>query len=269
MEVVPESLHEATPGATDNSVESGIILNAEPQRDVIAPEREDAPDIHSGLRDNLTHVPLPLEPEGSIIETDLVVEPQVETLSPTTNGVPIDVEDQPDQSSSETAPNTQKDIEVQTRVDDTSNIEHEPIPKSDIAQHVEVDDTESALEDAEERHSAITQVAAEDLLPKIESEGAIPQSVGETISIPEDTTAPVDNVEDQIIVPVDLRSEHATVIETSYTDEHAEVILPPNVEESPETLTPLVEPSFKSSDDEIVGVSVLPSYFQCIPKVIN
>jgi hypothetical protein len=40
------------------------------------------------------------------------------------------------------------------------------------------------------------------------------------------------------------------MVETSSTDELAEVILPPNVEERPEILTPLVEPSYKSSDDE-------------------
>jgi hypothetical protein len=84
-------------------------------------------------------------------------------------------------------------------------------------------------------------------LPKIEAPG-------ETIPIPENATASVANVE----APVDAQSEHAAGVETSCTNELAEVILPPDVEESPETLTPLVEPSYKVSDDELMGVSFLP-----------
>ena len=247
--------HEATPEAgNDNTVESGTTLNIESQR-----EHE-------------VDVPLPLEPEISLIKTELVAERQVETTSTaTTNSVPIDVDVQPDPSLSETAPNAQQDIEVQTQLDDASNIKDELIPKSDV---VEATDTEGRLEDApasstkqsqdtvqtepevdfvapaEEEPSAITQVAAETDLPKIEYEGAISQTPGEIIPILEDTTASVTNVEDQIIAPVEVRS----VVETPCTDELAEAILPPNVE----SLTPLVEPSYKSSDDEIVGVSVLP-----------
>jgi hypothetical protein len=41
------------------------------------------------------------------------------------------------------------------------------------------------------------------------------------------------------------------VVETSCKDELAGVIIPPDVEECPETLTAQVEPSFKISDDEI------------------
>jgi hypothetical protein len=274
-EVVPEGIHEATPEAGNDSVESGTNLVIEPQQehevDVTAPETEGTlPDIHTSLHNDPTPgpVPLPLEPEISLIKTELVDQCQVETTSTaTTIRVPVEVEVQPDPNLSETVPDTQKDIEVQTQVDETSN---KPIPESDVAQHIEAADTESALEDvpgsntnpsqntvqlelevdfvapAEEEPSAITQVAVED---QIDSEGA-------TIPIPEDVTAPVANVEDQIIAPVDARSEHA-VVETSSTDEPAEVILPPIIEERPETSTPLVEPSYKSPDDEIVGVSVL------------
>ena len=282
--VVPEVAHEATPEAGNESVESGTTFKVEPpQREhevhVTVPETESAlPDIHSNLRYDATPV---LEPGISLTETELVAEHQVETTSTAiTNSVPIDVEVQPDPTSSETAPNTQKDIEVQTQVDETANIKDVPISDSDTTQHIEATDIESALEDvlasstkeshntvqlepeddfvapAEEEPSAITHVAVEDLLPEIESE-AIP--------IPEDVTASVANVEDQIIGSVDVRSEHAAVVETSSTDEPAEVILLPNVEENHETLTPLVEPSHKGSDDEIVEVSVL-SPFQCISK---
>jgi hypothetical protein len=273
-EVVPEDIHEAAPEAGNDSVESGTTLDIEPQReheaDATAPETEGTlPDIHTSLHNDPAPVPLPLEPEISLIKTESAAECQVETTSTaTTIGVLVDVEIQPDPSLSETIPDAQKDIEVQTQVDDTSN---KPIPESDVAQHTEAADTESPLEDvlgsntnlsqntvqlepevdfvapAEEEPSAVTQVAAED---QIESEGA-------TIPIPEDVTVSVGNVEEQIIAPVDVRPEHTAVVETS-TDELAEVILPPNVEERPETLTPLVEPSYTVSDDEMKGVSVLP-----------
>ena len=287
--IVPEVTHEATPEAGNDTVESGTT-HIEPQRehevDVTISEAEDTlPDIHSSLRNDPTPVPLPLEPEISLIKTKLVAERQVETTSTaTTNNVQIDADVQPDPSLSETVPNAQQNIEVQTQVDDASNnIKDEPIPQSDI---VEAADTEGPLEDApasstkqsqdtvqmepedefvapaEEEPSAIIQVAAENDLPKIECEGAISQTPGETIPIPEDAVASVANIEDQITAPVDVRSEHAAVVKTSCTDELAEAILPPNVEESPETLKPLVEPSYKSSDDEMVEVSVFP--FQCI-----
>ena len=110
---------------------------------------------------------------------------------------------------------------------------------------------------AGEETSAITQVAAED---QIESEIVISQSSSETIPIPEDVTAPVAIVEEQIIGPVEVRSEHAAVVETSSTDGLAGVDLPPDVEESPETLTSLVEPSYTVSDDDVKGVSVLPLF---------
>ena len=100
---------------------------------------------------------------------------------------------------------------------------------------------------AEEDSLAITQ--AENLSPKNDIEGATSQTPLKTIPIQEDATASVANVEDQITIsPVDVRSEHAAVVETS-TDEPAEVILPPrNVEESPETLAPLlVEPSHRTT----------------------
>jgi hypothetical protein len=285
---VTEGIHEAAPEAGNDSVESGTALNIEPQREhevdvTTAPETEDTPkDIDSSLRNDPTPVPLPLEPESSLIETESVAERQVETTSTaTTDSGPIDAEVRPDPSLGETAPNTQKDIEEQTQVDDTSNIKDEPIPESDI---IEAADTEleGPLEDvvasstkesqstlqlepevefvapAEEESSTIAQVAAENLSPKIESEGPISQTPVETIPIPEDATASTGNVEDQVILPVDVRSEHAAVVEMSSTDEPAEVILPPNVEERPETLTPLVEPLYKSSDDEIVKVSVFP-----------
>ena len=281
-QVVPEGIHEATPEAGNDSVESGTTLDIEPQRerevDVAAPETEDTlSDVDSSLWNAPTPVPLPLEPEISLIKTESVAERQVETTpTATTNGGPIAVEIQPDLISSETEPNAQEDIEVQTQVDDTFDIE--PIPESDIAQYVEAADTDGSLEDApgsstKESENTVqlepevdfvapaeeepSPVAAEDLLPKIEAPG-------ETIAILENVTDSAANVE----TPVDIRSEqHAAVVETSYTDGLAEVILPPDVEERPETLTALVGPSCESSNDEMKpeGVSVLP-YFQCIPE---
>ena len=277
-EEVRESTHEVTP---DDSVESGTTLNVEPREhelDVTAPEAEDIhPNIESNLRNDPTPVPLPLEPESSPIETELVAERHVETTSTaTTNNVSIDADVQPEPSLSETtALNAQNDIEeIQTQVEDISNIKCESIPESDIVQHIEAADAEldgppeevpasTAKESqyvvqlepevefvapAEEAFSTIAQ--ADDLFPKIESE---------VISIPEDVTASVTNVEDEIILPVDVQSEHAPVVETSSTDEPAEVIFPPNVEESPDNLSPMVEP-YKSLDDESVGVSVLPIF---------
>ena len=278
---VPEDIHEATPEAGNDSVESETTLN-----NIEPSQREHEvdgtlPDTHSNLRNDAAPTPLPLEPETRLPETELVAERQVETTSMATNSIPIDVEVQPDPSSSETAPNTQKDIEVQTEVDHTANITDEPIPESDSTQHIEATDTESALEDvptsstkesqstvqleleedfvapAEEKLSAVNQVAVEDLLPKIENE-AMP--------IPEDVTASVADIEDQIIAPVDVGSEQAAVVETSSTDELAEAILPSNVEENYETLMPLVEPSHKGSDDKIVEVSVF-SHFNASQKL--
>ena len=290
--VVPEVTHEATPEAGNDSVERETTLNLEPPQrehevDLNVPETEGTlPDIDP------TPVPLPLEPENSHIQTELVAECGIEaTPTATTNSFPIDTEVQPDPSLGETAPNAQKDIEeAQTQVGDTSDIKDEPIPETDIAQHIEAADAESVLEDvpasstnesqntvrlepeidfvapAEEEPSAITQVAAEDLLPKIESEGAISGTPDETIPIPDDVTASVANVEDQIIAPVDIESEHAAVVQVSSTDELTEAILPTNAEESPENLTPLVEPPHKSSDDEVVEVSVL-SHFNVSQKL--
>ena len=278
--VVPEVTHEAAPEAGNDLVESGTTLNIESQRehevDVAVAETEDTlPDIHSSLLNDPTPVSLPLEPEASLIKSELVAERQIETTSTaTTNSVPIDLEVQPDPSSNlnETAPDAQKDIEVQTQVDDTSNIKDEPISNIETAEGrledvpassakqpqttVQSEPDVDFVAPAEEEPSAITQVAAENLSPNIESEDAIYQSFGETIPL-EDATASVANADDQITAPVDVRSEHVAVIENSCTDELVEVILPSNVEESPESLTPLVEPSYKSSDDEMVGVSVL------------
>ena len=139
--VVPEVTHEATPETT---------LNIEPQGehevDVPVPETEDTlHDIHASLNNDPTAVPLPLEPEASLIKTELVAEPQVETAPPaTTNSFPIDVEVHHDPSLSETAPEVQKDNEAQTQVDGASNIKDEPISRSDI---VEAADAEAPLED--------------------------------------------------------------------------------------------------------------------------
>jgi hypothetical protein len=97
-QVVPEGIHETTPEAGNDSVESGTTLDIEPQRehedDVTAPETEDTlPDIDSSLLNDSTPVSLPLEPEISLTKTELVGERHVETISTaTTNGVPIDVE---------------------------------------------------------------------------------------------------------------------------------------------------------------------------------
>ena len=138
---VPEGTHEAAPEVGNDSVESGTTtLNIEPKREhevdvTTVPEAEEThPNIDSSLRDDPTPVPLALEPESSLIETELVAESQVEITSAATTSVPIDVEDQSDPSLSETSPNAQKDIEeVQTQVDDAFNIKDEPIPESNVA----------------------------------------------------------------------------------------------------------------------------------------
>jgi hypothetical protein len=287
MQLVPEGILEATPEAGNDSVESRTTLDIESQREheVDVTETADTlPCVDSSLRDDATPVPLPLEPEISLVKTELVAEREVETISTTTNDVPIAVEVQPDPISSEPEPNAQNDIEIQTQVDDTSNIKDEPIPESDIAQRIEAADAEGPFEDipasstkesentiqlepevdfvapAEEEPPAITQVPAED---QIESEVVISQTPDETIPIPEDAITSVANVD----VPVDVRLEqHAAVVETSCTDELAQVILPPDVEGRPVTLTAQVEPSYESSDDEMKGVSVV-FYFQCVPEV--
>ena len=293
--VVPEDIREASPEAVNDSVESGTILNMEPHLErevhVSAPETEDTPNIHSSLsNDPPTSVSLPLEPESSLIERELVAERHVETSTATAKSPPADAEVELEQSLTETAPNAQKDIEeVQTQVDDASNIKDEPIPESNVAQHIDAADTEleapseevpakeshvvqlepevDFVASAEEESPAIAQLTSENLSPEIESEGAISQTpVVETIPIPEDATASLANVEDQIISPVDARSEHAAVVETSSTIEPAEVILPPNVEESPETLTSLVEPSYTNSDDKIVSVIFLKFNASLKPK---
>ena len=278
---VPEGIHETTLEGGVESVESGTIFNVEPPREHVvdvttAPETEGThPYIDSSLRNDPTPVPLALEPESSLVKTELVTERQVEaTSTATTNSVPIDAEVQPDPISSESAPDAQKDIEeVQTQVDGTS----------EIAQHVEAAaDTElegppegvsasSTMESqstvqlepevapAEEELSAITQVATENPLPEVENVAGISSAPREIVPIREDATDSIAGAEDQI-APVEVRLEHATGVETSSTDTRADDILPPNVEERPETLTPLIEPSHQSPDDEIVGVSV---FFNC------
>ena len=127
--VVPEVSHEVTPEAGNDSVESGT-LKLEPQQerevdDTVAPEAEDAhPDIHSNLPNDPTPVHLSVEPESSLIEMELVAERQDETTSSaTTERVPIDVEDQRDPSSSETAPDAQKEIEAPAKYDLPSTAE--------------------------------------------------------------------------------------------------------------------------------------------------
>ena len=270
---VTEDSHEATAEAGNDLMESETTLNVEPQRehefDVTSLEAEDSlSDMDSSLQNDPTPVPLPLQPESRLIETELAAERQVETTSTvTTKSVPVDAEDQPDPSLSETALNAQKYIGIQKQVDNTSNINSESIPESDIVEAADAElegpreevpasimkDSQRAVQLESEvgfvapaKEESLTITQAEDLSPKIESE-AIP--------IPEGVTASVTNIEDQIVAPVDVRSEHAAVVETSSTDERTEVILPFNAEESPETLTPLVE-SYMSSD-EIVEVSVL------------
>ena len=267
----------------NDSVESetttpNVELQREHEVDVTASGTEDThPDINSSLRNDPTPLPLLIEPDSSLIKTESVAEDQVEASSTTTtNSVSIDADVQPDSSLRESAPNAQKDIEeVQIQVeDDTSNIKGDSTPELDIVQHIEAADAElgGSLEDvpasttkesrstvqleaeaglvapAEEESSTIAQA---DLSPKIESE-AIP--------IPEDPTASIANVEDQTSALVNIQFEHAAVVESFSTDKPTEVIAPPKLEESPETLTPLVEPSYKSSDDEIVEVSVLPIF---------
>ena len=286
--VVP-GVYEATPEVENESVERETTeLQREHEVDVSATKTEDThPNFDSSLRNDSIPVPSPLESESSLIKTESAAEPQVETdPTATTNSVATDVEDQSVPGSNETAPNAQKDIEeVQTQVDDISNIKDEPVPESGVIQHVETADTglEGRVEEvpasstkesqntlqweheidfvapAGEEPSTITQVAGENLSPKIEGEEVISRTPDETIPIPEEATSSVADIEDQIIVPVDVQPELATVVETSSTDKPADVIVPPNVEESPETLTQLIEPSYETSD-EIVRVSVLPTF---------
>ena len=286
--VVP-GVYEATPEAENESVERETTeLQREHEVDVSATKTEDThPNFDSSLRNDSIPVPSPLESESSLIKTESAAEPQAETdPTATTNSVATDVEDQSVPGSNETAPNAQKDIEeVQTQVDDISNIKDEPVPESGVIQHVETADTglEGRVEEvpasstkesqntlqweheidfvapAGEEPSTITQVAGENLSPKIEGEEVISRTPDETIPIPEEATSSVADIEDQIIVPVDVQPELATVVETSSTDKPADVIVPPNVEESPETLTQLIEPSLETSD-EIVRVSVLPTF---------
>ena len=282
--LVPESVYEATPESEDDSVEKGTTeRQRELEVDATAPETEDTPpDIDSSHYDEPTPVPLPLEP----IETDSAAEPQVErAATATTKSIAIDMEeDQTDSGLNETTPNAEKDIEgVPTQVDDISNTKDEPIRESHIVQYIDAGDSEleGPVEDvpapstkeslntvrlepeadfvapAEEEPSAITQVAAENLSPKIESEEAISRASDDIIPVPEDATAPVANVEDQIIVPVDVRPE-----QVSSTDKPAEVIVPSNVEGRLETLKPLVAPLYNDSDDQIVEVSGF--LIQCI-----
>ena len=260
-------------------MESATTLNVGQQEhgvDVTVPDAEDA--IHSSLPNDPTPIPLPLEPG---ITTEVEAENQVENTSLATTDGPVIVEAQLGLSSSETTPHFQRDIEIPTQVDDTFNNKDKAIPESDVAHHIEDAGIEGSLEDgpasttkaqntvhlepdvelvapAAEEPSAITQVDAENLLSRIESEGAASQRSDGTMPFPKDATASVPSVEDQIVAPVDIQLEHAAVVETSCTDELTEVVLLPSVEEeSPETLAPPVEPSYESSNNEMVGVSVL------------
>ena len=264
---LPEGTHEAAPEAGNDSVESGTTLDIESQQehdvDVTAPEAEDSHlDMDSSLHNDPTPEPLHLEPENRLIETELLAEYKVVTTSTAvTKIVPIDADVQFDSSLSETAPSAQKDIEeVEIQVGDT-DIKDIPTPESDVAQHIEAADTEVdgppeevPAKDFQVESEVDFVAAAEDEPSAIaQSEGLLPDIEIEAIPIPEDAIASVTNVEDQVTAPVDVRSDHAAVVEISS-------ILPPNVEESPATLTTLVEPSYKSEDDEIVRVSVFPIF---------
>ena len=182
---VPEGTHEAAPEAGNDSVESGTTLDVESQQEheATVPEMEEThPGIDSSLPDE-TPVPLALEPESSLIETELVAESQVETTSAaTTRSVPIDV----DPSLSETSPNAQEDIEeVQAQVDDASNIKDEPVPESNVA--VVGEETEGQFEiesspatQAVVGPSSVTDVASTTTETITE--------VGETVSVLEQVT---------------------------------------------------------------------------------
>ena len=145
---VQEDPQEATPETGNDSIESGTPLDLEPSWEdevdvTTAPATEGIhPDIDSSLHNDPTPVLLALEPESSLIETELVTEREVETISTeTTEKVPIDVEVQPGPSLGETALYSQKDIEEkQTQVYDATNIKDEP--KSNILQYIESTDTE-------------------------------------------------------------------------------------------------------------------------------
>lgn len=263
-------------------MESGTALNVGQQEhkvDVTVPDAEDA--IHSSLPNDPIPISLPLEPG---ITTEVEAENQVETTSLATTDGPIIVEAQLGPSLSETTPHSQRDIEIPTQVGDTFNIKDKPIPESDVAHHIEDAGIEGPLEDgpasttkaqntvqlepdadpvapAAKEPSAITQVDAENLLPRVESEGATSQRSDETMPIPKDIAASVPSVEDQIVAPVDVQSEHATVVETSYTDELTEVVLLPSAEEeSPETLAPSVETTYESSNNEMVVSVLIPTH---------
>jgi hypothetical protein len=149
---------------------------------------------------------------------------------------------------------------VPEATDATANIEDplESIPASrtkDSQSTTQLEPEVDFVAPPEEEAPAIIQAEAENLLPRTEREDAISHSPDETIIIPEDAATSVTNVEERIVEPVDVQSEHATMFETSRTEEHAEVIPSPNVEESPEKLIPPVEPLYKIPD-EIVEVGV-------------
>lgn len=157
---------------------------------------------------------------------------------------------------------------VSEATDETANIEDplEIIPASRTKESQSTTHLEPEVDfvaPPEEEAPAITQVEAANLLPRTESEDAISQSPDETIIIPEDAATSVTNVEDRIVEPVDVHSEHTTVVETSRREELAEVILSPNVEESPEKLVPPVEPVHKVPDKIVeVGVPLIPVHLQ-------
>ena len=158
---------ESTPEAGNYSAESGTTLNLGPH------EVDVAEDTITSLCNDPPLVFSPLGHDIGAIKTE--VKP------------------------SETAPNTHKDIEVETQVDDSYNIKHEPIPESDITHHIEAADIEGPFEDVpasrmkdpptttqldpeapeEEKPFVISQVETDSLPPRIENEDAPSQTLGE------------------------------------------------------------------------------------------
>ena len=194
----PGLTYEVGPEADNDLVASGttpnIDLDWEHKVDATVSVAKDTPDIMN-LRDEPSPVPLPLGHEIGPIKTEVEEEIQVEVAyTPAIEDAPT-VEVQPDPSPSETAPNIHKDIEVETQVDDSSNIKHESIPESDITYHIEAE-SEGPLKDApvssmkvaqtqldpeapeEEKPSVISQVETDSLPPRIENEDAPSQTLG-------------------------------------------------------------------------------------------
>ena len=200
--VVPEVTHE--PEAGNDLVEPRTTLNLEPQGE------HEVDDTVPAAEENTI---LDVEPEVQLGKTEVEAESQVEAASvPTIQGASADMEVQPDPSLTEVA-STHNDIEVETQVDDASNINDELIPELDDAHHIEAAGTKSFLEDsasgtkesqttaplAPEIDLVTSAKEAPSIINLLSSEVGVSQGPGETIPIPENGTAPVVSIGDQIV----------------------------------------------------------------------